>query len=121
MTEGPLTKPEHLRAVPTTTRGYLAARPAGVAALALGLLAFLVVAITQNQIGTTPDWRISAPGFALTAFASIASLARREGAHLLWLVGLGLAAASLVFGWFVLLAIVLGVTALLMLIVHTVM
>jgi hypothetical protein len=61
------------------------------------------------------------PGFALTALASLASLARREQAQMLWLVGVGLAAASLVFGWFVLLAIVLGVTLLLMLIVHTVM
>ena len=120
MTEGPLRKPEHLRAA-TTTRGYLATRPAGLAALALGVLAFIVVAITQNQIGTTPDWRISVPGFALTAAATIVSLVRRELAQMLWLVGLGLAAASLVFGWFVLLAIVLGVTLLVMLIVHTVM
>lgn len=120
MTEGPLEKPAHLRAVPTT-RGYLALRPAGLAALALGVLAFIVVAITQNQIGTTPDWRISVPGFVLTAVAALASLARREGAQMLWLVGLGAAAASLVFGWFVLLAIVLGVTLLVMLIVHTVM
>lgn len=120
MSEGNLEKPAHLRAV-STRRGYLAARPAGFAALALGILAFIVVAITQNQIGTTPDWRISVPGFGLTALAALASLARREGAQMLWLVGLGAAAASLVFGWFVLLAIVLGVTLLVMLIVHTVM
>ena len=85
------------------------------------LIAFIVVAVTQRELWSTPDWRISVPGFAATAVASLVSLARRERAHALWLVGLGLAAAALVLGWFMMLAIVIGATAILMLILHTVM
>ena len=62
------------------------------------------------------------PGFAATAIAAVVSLARRErGATALWLVGLGLAAAALVLGWFLMLAIVIGATAIVILILHAVM
>lgn len=96
-------------------------RPAGLAALVLGILAFTVVAVTQHSLWSAPDWRISVPAFAVTAIAAIASLARREKAYPLWVVGLGLAAAALVLGWFLMLSIVVGVTAILLLILHTVM
>ncbi|HSD91316.1 MAG TPA: hypothetical protein VLB44_27520 [Kofleriaceae bacterium] len=121
MDPGPLTKPDHLRDVPSSTSRWLAMRPAGLAALVLGIAAFVVVAVSQQSMWSTPDWRISVPAFALTAGASIASLARREKAYPLWVVGLGLAAAALVLGWFLMLAIVVGVTAILLLILHTVM
>ena len=121
MSERPLSKPEHLRDAPTTRAEWLAKRPAGIAALVLGVVAFTVVAVTQREMWATPDWRISVPGFAVTAIASLISLARRERAHALWLVGVGLAAASLVLGWFMMLAIVIGVTAVLMLILNSVM
>ena len=116
-----MTKPAHLSDVPSTRKEWLAKRPAGLAALVLGVIAFAVVAVTQKEMWTTPDWRISVPGFAATAIASLVSLGRRERAHGLWLVGLGLAAAALVLGWFMMLAIVIGATAVLMLILHTVM
>ena len=85
------------------------------------MISFVVVAVTQEQIWSTPDWRISVPGFAVTAIAALASIARRERAYPLWLLGLGLAAASLVLGWFLMLAVVIGVTATLILILHSVM
>jgi hypothetical protein len=119
--DSPLAKPDHLRDVPTSRKEWLAQRPAAVAAFALGAFAFLVVMIAQEALWSTPDWRISVPGFALTAIVSIVSIARREPGQVLWLVGLGLAAASLVLGWFLMLAVVIGVTILLMLILHTVM
>ncbi|HEY5925410.1 MAG TPA: hypothetical protein VIV11_27185 [Kofleriaceae bacterium] len=121
MTERPLPKPEHLRDVPSSRKEWLAQRPWALVALALGLISFIVVATSQDQMWATPDWRISCPGFALTAIAALVSLAKRERGHVLWLVGLGLAGAALVLGWFVMLAIVIGVTLVLMLILSTVM
>lgn len=96
-------------------------RPAALAALALGLIAFAIAAITTEPMWSTPDWRVTVPGFALTAAASIASLVRRERAWPLWVVGLGAAGAAIVLGWFLLVAVVVGATAILMLILNTVM
>jgi hypothetical protein len=119
--ERPLPKPEHLRDVPGTTSAYLAARPAGAAALVLGLLAFAVAAITQHSVWSPPDWRISVPALAITAAVAVASLARREKAYSLWIVGLTLAAVATVLGWFLMVAIVIAVAAVLILILHSVM
>ena len=107
-------KPDHLRSARPS-------RPAAVAALVLGVVAFAVCAITQQGLWSTPDWRISVPAFALTAFAAIASLARREKAYAFWIVGLCLAAAAVVLGWFLMVAIVIAVAAVLILILHSVM
>lgn len=118
----PLAKPVPLRPATAAARGWLARRPAGVLAGALGVLAFVVVAITQGELWATPDWRISVPGFAATALAATASIARREpGAYPLWLLGLGLAGAALVLGWFLMIAVVIGATAILMVILHALM
>ena len=119
--ETPLAKPDHLRDVPTSRGQWIARHAGGIAALVLGIVSFAVVAIVQDPLWTTPDWQLSVPGFAATAIASLVSLRRREGAHGLWIAGLGIAAASLVLGWFLMLAIVIGATAVLMLILHTFM
>lgn len=114
----PLRRPDHL----ADDEPWLARRKAGALAAALGALAFVVVAVAAGGIGTTPDWRLSVPGFALTALAALASLARREpGAYPLWVSGLGLAAVSLVLGWFLLVAIVVAVTVVVILILHALM
>lgn len=110
-------KPDHLRAEPS----WLAGHAAGAAALVLGVIAFVVVATTQDRLWATPDWRISVPGFAATGAAAAASIARRERVPALWLIGLGLAAAALVLGWFLMIVIVIGATAALILILHSVM
>jgi hypothetical protein len=116
-----LTKPDHLRDVPGTTTAWLARRPVGLVALVLGVLAFAIAAVTQHSIWSTPDWRISVPAFAITAAASIASLARRENAYALWILGLGLAAAAIVLGWFLMVAIVVAITCVCLLILHSVL
>jgi hypothetical protein len=103
-------------------RRWLARRPAGTAALVLGLASFVVVAIAQPALWSTPDLRLSLPGLAATALAAAVSLARREhDAYPLWLLGVGLAGAAVVLGWFLMFAIVIGATALLILILHAVM
>jgi hypothetical protein len=115
-------KPDHLRKVPTSRRKWIMQRPFALASFALGLISFIVVAITQqHQLWSTPDWRISVPGFALTALAALISLFRRERGPGFWALGVGIAGASLVLGWFMMLAIVIAVTFLLMLILSTVM
>ncbi|HTL32557.1 MAG TPA: hypothetical protein VL326_05515 [Kofleriaceae bacterium] len=107
-------KPDHLRPV-------RAPRPAALVAFALGVIAFAVCAVSQADIWSTPDWRISVPGLALTAIAAVASLARREKSYALWIVGLTLAAVATVLGWFLMVAIVIAVAAVLILILHSVM
>jgi len=95
---------------------------AGAVTLALGVLSFMVVAVTSNGIGSMPDWRISVPAFVITCFGAVASIARKEqGAYPMWLLGLGLAAVAMVLGWFLVVAIVIAATAILMLILHAVM
>jgi len=123
----PLHKPDHLdgRASPydgrRRPRVWLQQHAAGVLALALGALAFIVVAVSQTQMWETPDWRISVPGFVLTGATAVAAIVRKEHSSTLWLLGLGLAGAALVLGWVLMLAVIIGATAVLILIFHSVM
>ena len=118
MVDRPLTKPDHLGAGQSS---WLAQNPAGLVAVASGILAFVIVAVSQPQLWATPDWRISVPAFGVTAAAATVAIARRERAYPLWLFGVGLAGAALVLGWFVMLAIVIAATAVAIAILHAVM
>ncbi|HEU0035415.1 MAG TPA: hypothetical protein VFQ53_32620 [Kofleriaceae bacterium] len=118
----PLEKPEHLRPVDTTSSSWLARRKLAAAAAVLGVLSFVVVAVAQGEVWATPDWRVSVPGFALTAIAALASIARREPqGYWLWGIGLALAGAAIVLGWFLMVAIIIGAAAILILILHALM
>jgi hypothetical protein len=122
MADGPHLEPVHLRPADASARSWLTQRAAAVAAVVLGLVTFIAAALSQDALWSTPDLRITVPGFVLTALAGVASLARREpGAAPLWLLGLGLAGVALALGWFLLVTIVVGVTAIGMLILHTLM
>jgi len=113
-----LEKPAHL-AVPGP---WLATRKLAFAALVLGALSFIVVAVAHPNVAALPDWKLSVPGFVLALAASIGSLMRREPqGYWLWAIGLGLAGAAIVLGWFLLLAIVIAATAIVILILHGVM
>lgn len=119
--DAPLQKPAHLRPV-AARRGWVTQRPAAAVAAVLGLASFIVVAAVQPAVWSTPDWRISVPGLVAAAIAALISLARREPAgYPLWLAGLGLAGAAVVLGWFLIGAIVIGATVVLILILHAVM
>jgi len=100
---------------------WVATRAGGVVTLVLGALAFIVVCISQDKMWSTPDWRISVPAFALTAVAALIAIARKEKSTTYWLLGLGLAGSALVLGWVLMLAIILGATVVLILILHSVM
>lgn len=114
-------RPAHLQR-PDGAGPWLAARKAAAVALALGALSFLLAAVVQGELSSLPDRRLTIPGFAATAIAAGASIARREPqGYWLWALGLGLAGAAIVLGWFLMLAIVLGATAIAILILHAVM
>ena len=121
MADRPLERPAHLQ--PEGGGGsWLGRRKAAAVALALGVVSFLVAALAQGELSSMPDWRLTVPGLAATAVASAASIARREPrGYWLWALGLGLAGAALVLGWFLMLAIVIGATAIVILILHAVM
>lgn len=118
VSDAPLSKPSHLAA---HDGPWLARRLAGVAALALGVASFIVVAIVHGELSSTPDWQVSVPGFVAAAIAAGVSLVRRERAYWLWALGLGIAGAALVLGWFLMIAIVIGATAVVILILHAFM
>ncbi len=113
--------PDHLRDAPTEPRVWLQRRAAALAALVFGSLTFIVVAVAQQPIFSSPDARISIPGFTATLIAAIFSLGRREKAYPYWLAGLGLATCALVLGWVMMLAIVVSATAVVIAILHVVM
>ena len=121
MDERALSKPSHLRRAISSRRKWFKQRPFALASFALGVISFIVVATTSAEVWSTPDWRISVPGFAITAFAALISIVRREHGPGFWALGVGIAGASLVLGWFMMLAIVVGVTFLLMVILSTVL
>ena len=86
------------------------------------MLSFLVTAVVHGELSSTPPWWLTVPGFLATLGAAAASLAGREPrGYWLWGLGLGLAGAAIVLGWFLMLAIVIGATAIAILILHAVM
>ncbi|MFT3696114.1 MAG: hypothetical protein QM831_23450 [Kofleriaceae bacterium] len=115
----PLTKPDHLDK--PVANHWFAKHAVGTIALSLGILTFIVAMVSSHHVFATPDPRITVPAFVLTAGASLWAYLRKEHSGTLWLIGLGLAGASLVLGWILMLAIVLGATLLLILLFHSVL
>lgn len=93
----------------------------GLIALAIGVIGFTVVALSQDELWSQPDWKLSVPFFVASVATGAVSLVRREGAIPLPLLGIGLAAAAMVLGWFLVFGIVIGLTVLVILILSQVM
>jgi hypothetical protein len=116
-----LDKPSHLQPEAGGST-WLSARPASAITAALGLLAFIIAAVTSNGIGSTPDYRITVTALVVVGMGCVAAIARKErGGYPLWVAGLGLAVISIVLGWFLMVAIVIAATAILILIIHGLM
>jgi hypothetical protein len=113
MPDQPLPRPDHLAPPP--------GRAAAIVALALGILAFVLAAAVRDRLWAPTDLRVGLPGFFATATAAAISFVRRERAWGLALAGLGMAGAGLVLGWFLMFAIILGATALVIVILHHLM
>lgn len=112
----PPMRPEARPGVP-----WLAAHAAGLLALVLGVVGFLVVSLTQETFWAQPDWRLTVPFLVATVAAAAVSFARREKTLALPLLGVGLAACAMVLGWFLIMGIVVGVTALIILVLSVAM
>jgi hypothetical protein len=119
--ERSLAKSEHLRPVAVSRKKWIKQRPFALAACVLGIASFIFVSVMQVEFWSTPDWRYSVPGFGATALCALISLIRRERGPGFWALGLGIAGAALVLGWFMMLGIVIGAMFLLMVIISTVM
>ena len=95
---------------PPTALVWLRAHPAGVACCAIGIAAIAAGCWMQfggsRAITDTPDVRITVPLLVLALGSGIYSLARKEGAPVLPIVGIALAAAAVVLGYVVLVVIV---------------
>ena len=114
-----LHKPSHLD--PGRVR-WLVRNAASMTALVLGVVGVVVVVIlSQDVFWATPDPRLTVPVVLAVATAATIALVRRERAYPAWLIGLGLALAAVVLGWFVMVAIVVAATAVLVVILHAVM
>lgn len=100
---------------------WLAQNLAGLIALLLGGLGFTVAFIVADPLWSMPDRRVTVPFLVATLIAVVISVARRERSKLLPLAGLAMAACAVVLGWFLVMATILGVTALLLLIISLVM
>jgi hypothetical protein len=93
----------------------------GLVALLIGLVGFTIVAVNQTEFWAQPDLRIATPFLVAAVAAGAVSMARREGAVYLPLLGIGLAAAAMMLGFVIVFgAVVLG-TAIVIVILHGVM
>ena len=88
----------------------------GLATLLIGVLGFVIVAINQAEFWEQPDWRLTLPFVIATVTGAVISIARKEGAVALPLLGVGAAGATMVLGFFLIFAAVVAGTALVILI-----
>lgn len=108
-------------ATPPAPANFFVQHALGLAAIAIGLVAFVVAIITQDAFWSKPDWRVTVPFLVAAAAVAGVSIARREGMTVLPLAGVGLAAVSVVLGWFLVMAAIVVVTAIIILIMSAVM
>ena len=108
-------------ATPPAPANFFAQHAIGLVALVIGLVGFVVATVTQDALWSMPDWRMTVPFLVAAAAAAVVSFARKEGMPVLPLAGFGLAAVSVVLGWFLVMAAIIVVTAIVILILSAVM
>ncbi len=116
-----LRRPEHLDVPGPRGGAWLRAHAAGLAALVCGAVGFIVVTVRQGELWSQPDWRITVPIFVATLVPTAVAFVRKEPSHALPLLGLGLAAAAMVLGWFFVTAAVVVGTGLVILVLSHMM
>ncbi len=92
----------------------LVAHAAGLTALMVGAVAFIVVVIRQKELWSQPDFRLTVPLFVATLIPTAISFVRKEGSYALPLLGLGMAGVAVVMGWFFAFAVVVVVGGILL-------
>lgn len=98
-----LQRPDHL-ATPSTpgsvAGAWILAHAAGLLALLVGGVGFIVVLVKQVELLDQPNWRLTIPLFVATLIPTAVAFARKEKSYALPLLGLGLSAVAMVLGWF---------------------
>jgi hypothetical protein len=100
---------------------FFAAHAVGLVALLIGVVGFSVVAFTQEKLWMQPDLHVALPFFIAAIAAGVVSLARKEGALYLPLLGVGLAGAAMVLGFVIIFGAVVLATLIVIVILHGVM
>jgi hypothetical protein len=100
---------------------WFAHHAVGLIALLIGMVGFIIVAVNQDKFWAQPDLRIATPFLVVAVVAAVVSMARKEGAIYLPLLGVGLAVSAMVLGFVIVFGAVVLVTALVILILHGVM
>ncbi|HKA86500.1 MAG TPA: hypothetical protein VKE22_02505 [Haliangiales bacterium] len=109
------------RSAAVARRPWYRAHAAGIVSLAVGFAALIVGYWLQfhdrHEITELPDLRVMLPLFAVAAAAGITALVRREPRPVLPILGIGLATAAIVLGWFLLVLAVAAATSVILLLV----
>lgn len=100
---------------------WAARHPLGLLALVVGAVGFVVTFMVQDPLWSMPSPRLTVPFFGAALVLAVVSIARKEGLLILPITGLALATLAIVLGWFLMMAIIVGVAALLILIMSVVM
>lgn len=100
---------------------WVARHPLGLAALVIGAVGFVVTFMVQDPLWSMPAPRLTVPFFGAALVTAVLSVARKEGTLILPITGLALATLAIVLGWFLMMAIIVGIAAILLLIMSMVM
>lgn len=120
-TPDPSLRPAAAAAGPEPAAQWLARNATGLAALIVGAVGFVVTFMVQDPMWSMPDHRLTVPFFGLALVLAVVSVARREGTLVLPVAGVALAALAMVLGWFLVMAMIIAVAAIVILIMSMVM
>lgn len=120
-TPDPSLRPATAAAGPEPAAQWLAKNATGLAALVVGAVGFVVTFMVQDPLWSMPDHRLTVPFFGLALVLGVVSVARRESTLVLPVAGVALAALAMVLGWFLVMALIVAVAAIVILIMSMVM
>ena len=120
-TPDPSLRPAAAAAGPEPAAQWLARNATGLAALIVGAVGFVVTFMVQDPLWSMPDHRLTIPFFGLALVLAVVSVARRESTLVLPVAGVALAALAMVLGWFLVMAMIIAVAAIVILIMSMVM
>jgi hypothetical protein len=120
-TPDPSLRPAAAAAGPEPAAQWLAKNATGLAALIVGAVGFVVTFMVQDPLWSMPDHRLTIPFFGLALVLAVVSVARRESTLVLPVAGVALAALAMVLGWFLVMALIVAVAAIVILIMSMVM
>ena len=114
-----------LRPETTAPKSWAARHAVGLATAAVGALSIAVTSIVHfghgQRLSVLPPLRLTIPFVVVAVGLAAYSLVRREGAWWLPLIGVALSTCAIALGWVVALAVIIGVTVLVIVVMSQVM